>query len=157
MPIRFRTKQRSASDDSKRPSDIYKYEWILADRKRGRVMQVHDEFSGTITLTENSSRELFKVLEEQDEAFINDVLDGRCGFTLKSADGRSVELVPNTNKRCQCVGSVGADRKTEPTCSKMEQVDEPQTCSVNGRPYSECGRCEHFRCTADEPQTERKE
>ena len=32
---------------------------------------------------------------------------------------------------------------------------EPQTCSVNGRPYSECGRCEHFKCTADEPQTER--
>ena len=38
MPIRFRTKQRSASDDGKRPSDIYKYEWILADGKRGRVM-----------------------------------------------------------------------------------------------------------------------
>ena len=31
---------------------------------------------------------------------------------------------------------------------------ESQTCSVNGRPYSECGNCEHFRCTADEPQTE---
>jgi hypothetical protein len=30
---------------------------------------------------------------------------------------------------------------------------EPQTCSVNGRPY-DCGNCEHFRCTADEPQTE---
>ena len=39
-----------------------------------------------------------------------------------------------------------ADRKTE-----------PQTCSVNGRPYSECANCEHFRCTADEPQTERNE
>ena len=80
--------------------------------------------------------------------------------------------------------------KTEPTISKMEQVDklqynaedqfciehncphfyqfggcmnqgdcpydedEPQTCSVSGRPYSECADCEHFRCTADEPQTE---
>ena len=58
-----------------------------------------------------------------------------------------------------------ADRKTEncsekpnnSTISKMEQVDEPQTCSVNGRPYSECSSCEHFRCTADEPQTERSE
>ena len=81
-----------------------------------------------------------------------------------------------------------ADRKTEPTISKMKQVpncidcthygdyevckgcdddynkfksyyepkDEPQTCSVNGRPYSECGSCEHFKCTADEPQTERE-
>lgn len=56
-----------------------------------------------------------------------------------------------------------ADRKTEPTCSKMEQVDkdinvrskdEPQTCSVNGRPY-DCGNCEYHKCTADEPQTER--
>ena len=52
--------------------------------------------------------------------------------------------------------------KTEPTISKMEQVDkdinvrskdEPQTCSVNGRPY-DCGNCEYFRCTADEPQTD---
>ena len=66
-----------------------------------------------------------------------------------------------------------ADRKTEnssektnnSTISKMEQVDkdinvrskdEPQTCSVNGRPY-DCGNCEYFRCTADEPQTERSE
>ena len=31
---------------------------------------------------------------------------------------------------------------------------EPQTCSVNGRPY-DCGNCEYFRCTADEPQAER--
>jgi len=95
-------------------------------------MQVHDEFSGTITLTENSSRELFKVLKEQDEAFINDVLDGRCGFTLKSADGRSVELVPNTNKRCQCAGSVGADRKTEPQTHEIHTethacVEDEQT------------------------------
>ena len=37
----------------------------------------------------------------------------------------------------------------------VEPKDEPQTCSVNGRPYSECGNCEYFRCTADEPQTER--
>ena len=46
--------------------------------------------------------------------------------------------------------------QTEPTCSKMEQVeDEPQTCSVNGRPYTDCCNCEYFKCTADEPQTER--
>lgn len=59
---------------------------------------------------------------------------------------------------------ITADRKTESnseipnnstkaTISKMEQVDEPQTCSVNGRPY-DCGNCEYFKCTADEPQTE---
>ena len=38
-------------------------------------------------------------------------------------------------------------------CNKIET--EPQTCSVNGRPYSECGNCEYHKCTADEPQTER--
>ena len=40
------------------------------------------------------------------------------------------------------------DHKTEP------QTEPLQTCSVNGRPYSECSSCEHFKCTADEPQTE---
>ena len=30
-----------------------------------------------------------------------------------------------------------------------------QTCSVNGRPYTDCCNCEYFKCTADEPQTER--
>ena len=71
------------------------------------------------------------------------------------------------------IKSMMADRKTEnssekpnnSTISKMEQVDkdinvrskdEPQTCSVNGRPY-DCGNCEYFRCTADEPQMERKD
>ena len=35
-----------------------------------------------------------------------------------------------------------------------DRKTEPQTCSVNGRPYSDCGNCEYFRCTADEPQTD---
>jgi hypothetical protein len=43
-----------------------------------------------------------------------------------------------------------------PYSDAMERIrkTEPQTCSVNGRPY-DCGNCEYFRCTADEPQTER--
>ena len=48
------------------------------------------------------------------------------------------------------------EKPNNSTSSKMEQVDEPQTCSVNGRPYSVCSSREHFRCTADEPQTERE-
>ena len=40
---------------------------------------------------------------------------------------------------------------TVPTSSILEQVDEPQKCSVNGRPY-DCGNCEYHKCTADEPQ-----
>ena len=93
------------------------------------------------------------------------------------------------------VGINNYEPKDEPTSSKMEQVDEPQTelvrvkyhcincaengsykcnkcdgemyykydmdepqkCSVNGRPYSECFSCEYFRCTADELQTQRSE
>ena len=39
---------------------------------------------------------------------------------------------------------------------KADRKTEPQTCSVNGRPY-DCVNCEYFRCTADEPQTERSE
>lgn len=61
----------------------------------------------------------------------------------------------------ECEDLRWADRKTEPTISKMEQVDkdinvrskdEPQKCSVNDRPYTECSACEHFRCMVDEPQ-----
>lgn len=58
------------------------------------IPKIKDEFSGTLTLTENSTKELFRVLKEQDETFISDVLDGKYGFTLKSADGRSVKLIP---------------------------------------------------------------
>ena len=36
------------------------------------------------------------------------------------------------------------------------QTEPLQTCSVNGRQYSECSSCEHFRCTADEPQTDKE-
>ena len=46
-------------------------------------------------------------------------------------------------------------RQTKPLFDKGINVpskNEPQKCSVNGRPYSECFSCEHFRCTADEPQ-----
>lgn len=57
-------------------------------------MKLTDHFEGELTLTEKSSKELFRVLKEQDEKFIDALLDGKTGFTLKSADGRSVDLVP---------------------------------------------------------------
>ena len=40
-------------------------------------------------------------------------------------------------------------------CDTCDRKTEPQTCSVNGRPYSECHTCGNFRCMADVPQTER--
>ena len=115
-------------------------------------MEIHNEFSGTITLTENSSRELFKVLKEQDEAFINDVLCGRCGFTLKSADGRSVELVPNTNKRCQSVESVESVEADTPQTE--EQFCIEHRCTHYYPQLGGCtntGDCPHIK---DEPQTD---
>ena len=44
--------------------------------------------------------------------------------------------------------------ETEGECIEChyEPKDEPQTCSVNGRPYTDCCNCEYFKCTADEPQ-----
>lgn len=52
------------------------------------------EWSAELTLTEESSKALFDVLHQQDQEFINGLLDGKHGFTLQSSDGRSVELAP---------------------------------------------------------------
>ena len=58
-----------------------------------------------------------------------------------------------------------ADRKTEPTCSKMEQVDKPQTdcngCKFVGTydtefPCANCSRKTKDYYATDEPQTERE-
>ena len=59
----------------------------------------------------------------------------------------------NMKKADGCKTESSSEIPNNSTISKMEQVDEPQTCSVNGRPY-DCGKCEYFRCTADEPQTD---
>lgn len=53
---------------------------------------------------------------------------GRCGFTLKSADGRSVELVPNTNKRCQSVEADAPQTETSTNGEKLQSgVEVKQT------------------------------
>ena len=49
-----------------------------------------------------------------------------------------------------CVADI-ANPYCVPSHYEIKQ-DEPQSCSVSGRPYSECSDCEYFRCTADEPQ-----
>lgn len=99
------------------------------------------EWSATLTLTKESSKELFRLLKEQDEAFINDVLDGKCGFTLESADGRRVELVPK------------ADRKTEP----QNEVKSCMTCKYNPWVSKACREYKGGVCDNYEPQTERSE
>ena len=63
--------------------------------------------------------------------------------------------------RTDYIRDMEKDMGVKGSCFKYKGIDcntyiktEPQTCSVNGRPYSECGSCEHFKCTADEPQTD---
>ncbi|MBQ3429178.1 MAG: hypothetical protein IJH28_05330 [Mogibacterium sp.] len=93
-----------------------------------------DEWGGTLTLTEASSRELMRVLKEQDDVFMDNLFNGKCGFTLKCTDGRSVELVPT------------ADRKTEPQ-KKCKTCEHRYAGHIE-----ECMNCEPIE---DEPQTER--
>ena len=92
-----------------------------------------DEWSGTLTLTEASSRELMRVLEKQDAEFMDALFNGKCGFTLKCTDGRSVELVPK------------ADRKTEPQ-TDIHDLTDCDFCKDRN-----CKDCEGGK---DEPQTD---
>lgn len=52
------------------------------------------EFSGELTLDKQSSKRLLQLMSEQDREFLDAVFAGKCGFTLNSIDGRSVELAP---------------------------------------------------------------
>ena len=54
----------------------------------------------------------------------------------------------------EMVGHIDFEKVWKEAVRIADHKTEPQTCSVNGRPY-DCGKCEYFRCTADEPQTER--
>lgn len=55
---------------------------------------ITEGISGTIELTEDSSQELLRMLEELDAEFINELLEGKRDFTIRGSDGRSVELTP---------------------------------------------------------------
>ena len=69
------------------------------------------------------------------------------------------EALEQTEPSCDTCKLKGTTEwcKRQEVCRAYQPKDEPQTCSVNGRPYTDCGKCEYFRCTADEPQTERSE
>ena len=85
-----------------------------------------EEWSATLTLTKESSEELFRVLKEQDEAFINDMFDGKCGFTLESADGRRVELVPKADRFIEDAPNLVKTSSISQDSHKIAN-DEPQT------------------------------
>lgn len=81
-------------------------------------------------------------------------LDG-LEFAMASGYGRAEYSMAKISHTAQCAldeyGRWIADILDEQIADRKT---EPQTCSVNGRPYSECSSCEHFKCTADEPQTD---
>lgn len=66
----------------------------MSDRKR-----TTEGISGTIELTEDSSQELLRILEEQEAEFFNELLEGKRDLTIWGSDGRSVELTPKKNRR----------------------------------------------------------
>ena len=71
-------------------------------------------------------------------------------------DGRHGEVTLSTDKVLEIADYIQPTRTSLADgmieLPPYEPKDEPQTCSVSGRPYSECSDCEYFRCTADEPQ-----
>ena len=84
---------------------------------------------------------------------IDEAIDMACEALRKTENGSEK---PNNCDACRF--ELYCPEMCEGCCewdSHYEPKDEPQTCSVSGRPYSECSDCEYFRCTADEPQTER--
>lgn len=90
--------------------------------------------SGTIELTEDSSQELLRILEEQDAEFINELLEGKRDLTIRGSDGRSVDLTPkskegewsltlNYDYRCTACGLITSSYKANycPNCgAKMK-------------------------------------
>ena len=124
-------------------------------------MKIKDEFSGTLTLTENSTKELFRVLKEQDEKFINDVLDGKYGFTLKSTDGRSVKLIP-ADKLQGSGQSLMKDDTIEDLIKRSDALevvyrycpDDDGSCSCADRDLREMLNDMEDIPTADRPQGE---
>ena len=78
---------------------------------------------------------------------VEDGYKRECDVKIQTMLAVSLKASVGTNPIChayeiaRCYRNL-ADRKTE-----------PQTCSVNGRPY-DCGNCEYHKCTADEPQTD---
>ena len=94
-----------------------------------------------------------------------------CPLHLAEAD-RKTENSSEKPNNCEHITEDGVTCVKYPACDDcldnplnkvkgserlLKGKDEPQTCSVNGRPYTDCCNCEHFKCTADEPQTERSE
>ena len=140
-----------------------------------------DEWGGTLTLAEASSRELMRVLKEQDDEFMDNLFNGKCGFTLKCTDGRSVELVPKEDRKTENSSEKPNNCKDEQTetqnsnvilvydgvseavrcamCSNPNKSDRgcDGTCSYDEKLYERIMKAIAESVAEDEPQTERSE
>ena len=76
-------------------------------------------------------------------------------IAYKRGKREALEQTKSSCDTCKLKGTTEWCKKQE-VCRAYKPKTESQTCSVNGRPY-DCGNCEYFRCTADDPQTERSE
>lgn len=91
------------------------------------------EMIGTITLTEESRKNLLEMLEKMENDFINGVLDGRSGFTLACSDGRSVELEPKIMAKWEPIEEGYRHR-----CSNCNETALTyQESSMNGESWTE--------------------
>ena len=95
----------------------------------------------------------------------NEILQRAIGNTvdylvkhIEVADRKTEPFDKDINVRSKDEPQTNADQHVQrvESVKSVDHKDEPQTCSVNGRSYSECADCEYFRCTADEPQTDKE-
>lgn len=145
------------------------YEWLETQPVENKIVSIKYKYSHEKEWIQ--SNEILEVTPSFKEVYVwlNDWNEGQ----------QDIEILG-----CISVSDINVpifDRKTEPNCSEIpnncetcrfelycpemcegccewdshyEPKDEPQICSVNGRPY-DCGNCEYHKCMADEPQTER--
>ena len=73
-----------------------------------------------------------------------------CGFNGCDTFGCPSNYCRGIEDEPQFATDTNVGHKDELTGYNLSPVeDEPQTCSVNGRPYTDCCNCEYFKCAAD--------
>ena len=130
--------------------------WICP--KCGRVNAPWLPTCGCVSSQTSGNSYLLKInsISQDSHEIAKDELQNDCSGCRHYTDGMISETVCNDCKRSytdnyepQTIYYPQVDGITPSVIVK----DEPQTCSVSGRPYTDCCNCEYFKCTADEPQT----
>ena len=135
----------------------------LLSKKSAQKWRYDDETAEEIRFLEGLESKVLDKIRQADTPQTETQNSNKNSNVISVYDGVSeavrCAMCSNPNKSDRgCDGACSYDEKLYERLMKAfaESIaeDEPQTCSVNGRPY-DCGKCEYFRCTADEPQTER--